>query len=157
MKNINRIKYIYCTYVLWQAATDEELTLIKSHVASHPDQPLDKPEQFLLELSEIPHFGERVACLIFQSDFNDALNNIANKLNNMKATSGVYIIIHNIFRVTFILIFILIVLIFYYHTVFNDFREFEESVGHHISIGELYEWRQSATWSGRRIRFGNLA
>lgn len=56
---------------------------------SHPDQPLDKPEQFLLELSEIPHFGERVACLIFQSDFNDALNNIASKLNNMKATSGV--------------------------------------------------------------------
>lgn len=60
-------------------------------MASHPDQPLDKPEQFLFELSEIPHFGERVACLIFQSDFNDALNNIASKLNNMKATSGVSI------------------------------------------------------------------
>lgn len=61
-------------------------------MASHPDQPLDKPEQFLLELSEIPHFGDRVACLIFQSDFNDALNSIASKLNNMKATSGVNIL-----------------------------------------------------------------
>ncbi|XP_050053680.1 protein cappuccino-like [Aphis gossypii] len=65
------------------SATKEELGL-KGHVASHPDQPLDDLEQFLLELSEIPHFGERVACLIFQSDFNDALDNIANKLNNMK-------------------------------------------------------------------------
>jgi len=76
-------------FVVKQSATEEELGLIKGHVASHPDQPLDKPEQFLLELSEIPHFGERVACLIFQSDFNDALNNIASKLNNMKVTSGV--------------------------------------------------------------------
>lgn len=82
-------------YVVKQSATEEELRLIKGHVASHPDQPLDKPEQFLLELSEIPHFGERVACLIFQSDFNDALNNIANKLNNMKATSGVNFIRNN--------------------------------------------------------------
>jgi len=78
--------------VVKQSATEEELGLIKGHVASRPDQPLDKPEQFLLELSEIPHFGERVACLIFQSDFNDALNNIANKLNNMKVTSGVIFI-----------------------------------------------------------------
>lgn len=82
-------------YFLLQAATEEELSLIKDHVKSHPDQPLDKPEQFLLELSEIPHFGERVACLIFQSDFNDALNNIASKLNNMKATSGVSIVMIN--------------------------------------------------------------
>ncbi|XP_050541260.1 protein cappuccino-like [Daktulosphaira vitifoliae] len=69
------------------SATEEELRLIKDHVSSHPEQPLDKPELFLLELSEIPHFGDRVACLIFQSDFNDALNSIASKLNNMKATS----------------------------------------------------------------------
>lgn len=79
------------SFVFLQAATEEELCLIKGHLASHPDQPLDKPEQFLLELSEIPHFGERVACLIFQSDFNDALNNIASKSNNMKATSRVNI------------------------------------------------------------------
>jgi len=87
--------HVFVLYVVKQSATEEELGLIKGHVASHPDQPLDKPEQFLLELSEIPHFGERVACLIFQSDFNDALNNIANKLNNMKATSGVNFIRNN--------------------------------------------------------------
>ncbi|XP_065207335.1 formin-2-like [Planococcus citri] len=66
-------------------ATDEEIALIKDHLAANPNAPLDKPEQFLLDLSEIPHFAERIACFVFQSEFNDAILSVRNKLSNIKA------------------------------------------------------------------------
>lgn len=72
-----------------QRATKEEIDLIKDHLARQPDQPLDKPEQFLLELSEIPHFAERIVCFVMQSEFNDAISSVRNKLSNIKATSEV--------------------------------------------------------------------
>lgn len=60
-------------------------------MVNHPELPLDKPEQFLLELSEIPHFAERIACFVTQSEFNDSVLSVRNKLSNMKATCEVFI------------------------------------------------------------------
>ncbi|KAJ4440369.1 hypothetical protein ANN_08509 [Periplaneta americana] len=65
---------------------DEELAMIRDHVGSKPDVPLDKPEQFLIELAEIPNFADRIACFMFQSEFDDAISSIENKLNNLKST-----------------------------------------------------------------------
>ncbi|XP_018575430.1 protein cappuccino isoform X2 [Anoplophora glabripennis] len=67
-------------------ANSEELELIKSHLSSKPDVPLDKPEQFLYELSEISHFAERISCLMFQVEFDDSISTIGNTLTNIKAT-----------------------------------------------------------------------
>lgn len=67
-------------------ATEEELTAIKNHVATNKDQPLDKPEQFLIELSKIPHFVERIACFVFQAEFGDSVLALHNKLSNVKIT-----------------------------------------------------------------------
>ena len=74
-----------------QRASDEELKAIRAHVANSPDIPLDKPEQFLYELAEIPNFAERIACFMFQSEFEDRINGIESKLNNIKSTSEVCI------------------------------------------------------------------
>ncbi len=68
-----------------QRATEEEIKLIRDHLQNRPELPLDKPEQFLLELSEIPHFAERIACFVIQSEFNDAILAVRNKLSNIKA------------------------------------------------------------------------
>lgn len=55
-------------------------------MASNPEIPLDKPEQFLVELAEIPNFAERIACFMFQSEFEDNINTIDSKLHNIKST-----------------------------------------------------------------------
>ncbi|EEB20117.1 formin 1,2/cappuccino, putative [Pediculus humanus corporis] len=67
-------------------ATEEELSKIKEHVRLNPEIPLDKPEHFLLELSEIPNFAERIACFMFQSEYEDNINALDSKLNNLKST-----------------------------------------------------------------------
>lgn len=54
--------------------------MMKEHVASAQDVPLDKPEQFLLELSEIPNFSERIACFMFQTEYEDVINGIDSKV-----------------------------------------------------------------------------
>ncbi|CAB0004801.1 unnamed protein product, partial [Nesidiocoris tenuis] len=72
-------------------ATDQELEAIKAAQQARPDLALDKPEQFLMELAEIPHFAERIACFMFQAEFSDSINSIANKLNNLKSICQVSI------------------------------------------------------------------
>ncbi|XP_050293349.1 formin-2-like isoform X2 [Anthonomus grandis grandis] len=67
-------------------ATDEELSLINEHLKSQPDVPLDKPEQFLYELSQISDFAERIACLSFQVEFEDAITTIGHTLDNFRCT-----------------------------------------------------------------------
>jgi len=67
-------------------ATEEELSMIREHVSNKPEVPLDKPEQFLYELAEIPNFAERIACFMFQSEFEDGISSIESKLNNLKST-----------------------------------------------------------------------
>jgi hypothetical protein len=63
--------------------------MIREHVSSKPEAPLDKPEQFLHELAEIPNFADRIACFMFQSEFEDGISSIENKLNNLKSTCQV--------------------------------------------------------------------
>ena len=65
-------------------ATSDEISTIQSHVSACPDIPLDKPEKFLLDLSKISHFNERLECFMFQTRFADALGDIEHKLNNIK-------------------------------------------------------------------------
>ncbi|XP_053612698.1 protein cappuccino isoform X2 [Plodia interpunctella] len=67
-------------------ATDEELSMIKEHLKSKSDIPLDKPEAFLHDLSGIPNFAERISCFMFQADFEDAISTIMHKLDNLKHT-----------------------------------------------------------------------
>ncbi|CAG9860478.1 unnamed protein product [Phyllotreta striolata] len=67
-------------------ATDEELETIKAHMELSPNIPLDKPEQFLYELSEISNFADRISCLMFQVEFDDSINTIGHTLTNIKTT-----------------------------------------------------------------------
>lgn len=62
--------------------TPEEITLIKD--AANSDQPLDVPEQFLLNLSNIKDFSERIKCIVFLTDFDETIESISNKLENVK-------------------------------------------------------------------------
>ncbi|KAK5644377.1 hypothetical protein RI129_005677 [Pyrocoelia pectoralis] len=67
-------------------AAPEELRQIREHLEMKPDIPLDKPEQFLYELSEISNFAERISCFMVQIEFDDSIVNIDNTLNNIKST-----------------------------------------------------------------------
>lgn len=63
-------------------AQPEELEKIKKHYETSDEEQvklLDKPEQFLYELSQIPEFSSRVHCFIFQSKFTDAIAAIQHK------------------------------------------------------------------------------
>ncbi|XP_078674685.1 uncharacterized protein LOC144912825 [Branchiostoma floridae x Branchiostoma belcheri] len=62
----------------------EELDKIKRHLVAKVDTPLDKPEQFLYELSNIPSFGDRVFCFTFQSQFQESILTIRQRLDNFK-------------------------------------------------------------------------
>ncbi|XP_054711140.1 formin-2-like [Uloborus diversus] len=64
----------------------EELQLIKSHLDKKNDIPLDKPEQFLYDLAQIPEYADRVSCIMFTSAFTEAISLIENRLNNLKLT-----------------------------------------------------------------------
>lgn len=75
--------------VFFQRATSEELECIKEHVSSKPSVPLDKPEQFLYDLSQISNFAERISCLMFEVEFDNAINSIGYNLTNMKTTCDV--------------------------------------------------------------------
>ena len=64
--------------------TSDEISIIKGHIECNPDIPLDNPEQFLLDLSCISNFNERLECFMFQSKFADSLSEIENRLHNIK-------------------------------------------------------------------------
>ena len=61
-------------------ATNDEIMAIKNHIETAPDVPLDNPEQFLLDLSLIFNFNERLECFMFQTRFADSLSEIENRL-----------------------------------------------------------------------------
>ena len=67
-------------------ATDDEMKAIKKHLDSKSDIPLGKPEQFLYDLSQIDCFSDRVACIMFEIHFSEAISVIETKLNNFKIT-----------------------------------------------------------------------
>ncbi|XP_012522925.1 formin-2 isoform X2 [Monomorium pharaonis] len=66
--------------------TQKEIEDIATHEALYPDIPLDQPELFLKRLSGINHFSERIACLMLQSEFQDAISSVSYKLNNVRTT-----------------------------------------------------------------------
>ncbi|KAK0151790.1 Formin-2 [Merluccius polli] len=61
---------------------------IEKHLKSSKEKdhakPLDKPEQFLHQLSQIPNFHERVFCILFQSSFTECISSILRKLDIMQ-------------------------------------------------------------------------
>ncbi|KAK2875996.1 hypothetical protein Q8A67_020092 [Cirrhinus molitorella] len=65
-------------------AQQEELDKIQKHIKSSKDKegskPLDKPEQFLHQLSQIPDFSGRVFCILFQSTFTECISSVQRKL-----------------------------------------------------------------------------
>ncbi|KAG7324858.1 hypothetical protein KOW79_011174 [Hemibagrus wyckioides] len=65
-------------------AQTDEVEKIEKHIKSTKEKegakPLDKPEQFLLQLSQIPEFSGRVFCILFQSTFSECINSIQRKL-----------------------------------------------------------------------------
>ena len=69
-----------------QKPTQKEIEEIAAHEAIFPDIPLDQPELFLKRLSGIKHFSERIACLMLQSEFQDAISSVSYKLNNVRTT-----------------------------------------------------------------------
>eukprot|EP00066_Takifugu_rubripes_P027088 XP_011616354.1 PREDICTED: formin-2-like [Takifugu rubripes] len=68
-------------------AQQEELDKIEKHMKSSKEKenakPLDKPEQFLYQLSLIPNFSERVFCILFQSSFSECISSIMKKLDTL--------------------------------------------------------------------------
>ncbi|XP_047657881.1 formin isoform X1 [Tachysurus fulvidraco] len=67
-------------------AQPEELEKIRKHYESSDEEHvrlLDKPEQFLYELSLIPQFSLRARCIILQSTFTDAVASVQRKANTV--------------------------------------------------------------------------
>lgn len=64
-------------------ATSDEMERITKHYKTAKEDEvklLDKPEQFLYELSQIPNFADRANCIIFQSVFLDTIASIHRKV-----------------------------------------------------------------------------
>uniref|UniRef100_A0A3B5KN78 Formin 1 n=1 Tax=Takifugu rubripes TaxID=31033 RepID=A0A3B5KN78_TAKRU len=89
MKDIQHAVSLYVAalrlliFVFFQRATGDELDMIVRHCEKSKEDEvklLDKPEQFLYELSQIPEFAGRVHCIIFQSVFLDTVSSIQRKV-----------------------------------------------------------------------------
>lgn len=84
--NYNLKNFFLLNLSAWQRPTKKELEDIKAFEAANPDVPLDQPEIFLKKLADINHFSERIACLMFQAEFQDAISNVSSKLTNLRST-----------------------------------------------------------------------
>uniref|UniRef100_A0A674IQ49 Formin 1 n=1 Tax=Terrapene triunguis TaxID=2587831 RepID=A0A674IQ49_9SAUR len=65
-------------------AQKDELEKIKQYYETSKEEELkllDKPEQFLYELSQIPNFAERAQCIIFQSVFSEGITSVHRKVD----------------------------------------------------------------------------
>ncbi|XP_055680979.1 protein cappuccino [Lutzomyia longipalpis] len=60
-------------------ATSEELSQIREAV--NDESPLDEPEQFLLRLEDISSCSERISCIVFQAEFDEAVTLLARKMD----------------------------------------------------------------------------
>ena len=85
-QNLARFKNVFVklNFTSFFSFFSDELAMIKAHNESAVDVPLDIPEQFLLDLSGISNFNERLECFMFQSRFADSINEIENRLHNIK-------------------------------------------------------------------------
>lgn len=59
-------------------ATNQELEMITN--AAKCKQPLDYPEEFLLKISKISMCTERISCIVFQAEFDEAITVLERKL-----------------------------------------------------------------------------
>ncbi|XP_076604687.1 formin-1 isoform X2 [Chaetodon auriga] len=66
-----------------RATSDEMDRIMRHYEKSKEDEVklLDKPEQFLYELSQIPNFAGRAHCIIFQSVFLDTISSLRRKVD----------------------------------------------------------------------------
>ncbi|XP_048393762.1 formin-1 isoform X2 [Stegostoma tigrinum] len=67
-------------------AQEDELAVIRKYYEKSKEEEiklLDKPEQFLYELSQIPNFAERTHCIIFQSVFMEGISTLRRKAGNV--------------------------------------------------------------------------
>ena len=67
-----------------QRPTEEELQKIVSFSQKNSDAVLDRPEQFLLDLSRISCYEERLYCMMFKTTVSDSLSEIGQKLTNFR-------------------------------------------------------------------------
>ena len=68
----------------YKAHPEEELPMLMDHVKRKPEVPLDTPDQFLYELSQIHMLDHRLSCLLFQSSFSGILEDAAARLDYIK-------------------------------------------------------------------------
>ncbi|XP_015451299.1 LOW QUALITY PROTEIN: formin-1 [Pteropus alecto] len=64
-------------------AQEEELVKIRKYYETSKEEELkllDKPEQFLHELAQIPNFAERAQCIIFRSVFSEGITSLHRKV-----------------------------------------------------------------------------
>ena len=66
-------------------ATEEELGMLKHHVSTQADQPLDLPDQFLFEISKLNSIDSRLACLQFKMSFSDKVDEVEVKMINLRS------------------------------------------------------------------------
>lgn len=66
-------------------AQQDEIDSINKHINATKDKEdaklLDKPEQFLHQLSQIPNFSQRVFCILFQSTFQECIASVVRKVD----------------------------------------------------------------------------
>ncbi|XP_034850112.1 formin-1 isoform X2 [Mirounga leonina] len=64
-------------------AQEDELVKIRKYYETSKEEELkllDKPEQFLHELAQIPNFAERAQCIIFRSVFSESISSLHRKV-----------------------------------------------------------------------------
>ncbi|GAB1286692.1 Formin-1 [Apodemus speciosus] len=64
-------------------AQEDELTKIRKYYETSKEEDLkllDKPEQFLHELAQIPNFAERAQCIIFRAVFSEGITSLHRKV-----------------------------------------------------------------------------
>ena len=65
----------------FKASPEDELPALREHVKTKPELPLDTPDQFLYELSEVHMLDQRLACLLFQATFSGLCDDVATRLD----------------------------------------------------------------------------
>ncbi|XP_051725120.1 formin isoform X2 [Ctenopharyngodon idella] len=76
-----------------RAQTDELEKIRKHYETSKEDEVklLDKPEQFLYELSQIPDFAGRAHCIIFRTVFMDSISSVHRKVETISTVCKVFL------------------------------------------------------------------
>ncbi|KAF6028669.1 capu [Bugula neritina] len=64
-------------------ATEKEMTEIRDQVETNPKCVLDKPEQFLYNLSKLPFGLERIQCFLLRANFEEVLRDMTSLVKDM--------------------------------------------------------------------------